>query len=49
MGEFFDIFDGGPDWVDWAIIGPLSEEMAEKERERRRLEDELDEDDEIPW
>jgi len=28
------------------IIGPLSEEMADEERERRRLEEDIDQDDE---
>jgi hypothetical protein len=38
------------DLFDWMIIGPLSEELAEDERDRRRLEDDLDqEDDEEPW
>jgi hypothetical protein len=38
------------DLFDWMVIGPLSEELAEDERDRRRLEDDLDqEDDEEPW
>lgn len=40
--DFFDDFDV----EDWMIIGPLSEELADDERERRRLEDDLDQDDE---
>jgi hypothetical protein len=28
------------------IIGPLSEELADEEKERRRLEDDIDQDDE---
>jgi hypothetical protein len=44
----FDFLDGF-DIDDWMIIGPLSEDLAD-ERERRRLEDDLDqEDDEDPW
>jgi hypothetical protein len=34
------------DIFDWMIIGPLSEEMADEERERRRLEEDIDQDDE---
>jgi len=33
----FDFLDGF-DIEDWIIIGPLSEELADEERERRRLE-----------
>jgi hypothetical protein len=28
----------GPDWQDWMIIGPLSEDIAEEKRERERIE-----------
>ncbi len=38
--DFFDI-------EDWMIIGPLSEELSDEERERRRLEEDLDQDDEL--
>jgi hypothetical protein len=41
----FDFLDGF-DIEDWMIIGPLSEELSEEERERRRLEEDLDQDDE---
>jgi hypothetical protein len=34
------------DIFDWMIIGPLSEELADEEKERRRLEDDIDQDDE---
>jgi hypothetical protein len=39
------------DWFDdpvypFMIIGPLSEEMADEEKERRQLEEDLDQDDE---
>jgi hypothetical protein len=45
----FDFLDGF-DIEDWMIIGPLSEELAEDERDRRRLEDDLDqEDDKDSW
>jgi hypothetical protein len=27
MDDFFDDYDG-PDWEDWMIIGPLSEDIA---------------------
>ena len=37
------------DLFDWMVIGPMSEELAEDERDRRRLEDDLDEDDDEPW
>ncbi len=38
------------DWFDdpvypWMIIGPLSEELPDEERERRQLEDDIDQDD----
>jgi hypothetical protein len=41
----FDFLDGF-DIEDWIIIGPLSEELADEKRERRRLErdDEEEED-----
>ena len=37
MEDFFDD-DGGLDWDDWLIIGPLSEDIAEEKRERERIE-----------
>jgi hypothetical protein len=47
MDDFFDDCDG-PDWEDWMIIGPLSEEIAREKRdiERTRREWDDDEDDE---
>ena len=27
----------GPDWQDWMIIGPLSEDIAEEKREKERI------------
>ncbi|MFH2001964.1 MAG: hypothetical protein ABIK28_19970 [Planctomycetota bacterium] len=45
MCEYDDDFDGpGPE--DWMIIGPMAEEIAEEEQERRRLIDELDQENE---
>jgi hypothetical protein len=44
----FDFLDGF-DIDDWMIIGPLSEELAKDERDRRRLEEDLDQDDDEPW
>jgi len=38
MCDFF------PDWDDIALAGALSEEMADEERERRRIEAEFEED-----
>jgi len=32
----------GPDVRDWMIIGPMSEEIAEEERKRVRLQKELE-------
>ena len=29
-----DDFWDGPDWQDWMIIGPMSEEIAEERREK---------------
>ena len=40
----FEWFDGDIGIEDWMVIGPLAEELAEEEKERRRLEDELDQD-----
>jgi hypothetical protein len=47
MDDCFDDFDR-PDWEDWMIIGPLSEEIAREKRdiERTRREWDDDEDDE---
>ena len=27
----------GPDWEDWMIIGPMSEEIAEEKRRREKI------------
>jgi hypothetical protein len=32
-----DFFDDGFDWEDWMLIGPLSEDIAEEEREKGRI------------
>ena len=37
------------DLFDWMVIGPMSEELAEDERDRRRLEDDLDQEDDDHW
>jgi hypothetical protein len=37
------------DWFDLMVIGSFADELAEDERDRRRLEDDQDEDDEEPW
>ena len=38
---FDDIF---PDWIEFGILGGLSEELAEDELERRRIEAEIEAD-----
>ena len=43
-----DFFDGIDEW-DWAIIGPLSEEMEDERNQRRQWEDDMDKDDEERW
>ncbi len=43
-----DFFDG-IDEEDWAIIGPLSEELAEEKKRRKQLEEDLYPNDEEPW
>ena len=35
--DFIYDFDG-LDWEDWMIIGPLSEDIAKKKREKERIE-----------
>lgn len=45
MFEFIDDFF--PDWFDIGILGGLSEELAQEERERRRLEDDCKEDEDL--
>jgi len=40
MCDFF------PDWDDIALAGGMAEELADEERERRRLEAEREEDEE---
>jgi len=38
-----DIFeDFIPDWDDWGIIGPMSQEISDEERERRKIEQDYD-------
>jgi hypothetical protein len=49
MFDFLDGFDID-DWFNWMVIGSFADELAEDERDRRRLEDDLDhEDDDEPW
>jgi len=48
MCDFFDDFDG-IDEEDWAIIGPMSEELEEERKRRKQLEEELGLDDHEPW
>jgi len=45
----FEWFDGDIGIGEWMFIGPLSEELAEEEQERRRHEDTLDERDDDKW
>jgi len=39
MFDFFDI-------EDWMIIGPMAEDLADEERERRKIENDWDQDQE---
>ncbi len=48
MDDCFDDFDG-PDWEDWMIVGPLSEDIARGKREQERIQRELDDDDSDYW
>ena len=41
MDDFFDD-DGGIDWDDWMIIGPLSEDIAREKRDIERARREWD-------
>lgn len=41
MFDFLDDFD----IFDWMFMGPLSEDLADKEDERRHQEEDLDQDD----
>jgi len=41
MGDHDDGFDG-PDWMDIALAGALAEEMAEEERERLKIQKEME-------
>jgi len=42
MFDFFEDFD----WLDIGILGGLAEEMADEERERRKIEDDWNQDQE---
>jgi len=46
MFDWLDWFDGDIGIEEWMFIGPFSEELADDERERRRLEDKQDQEDE---
>ena len=39
MFDFFDV-------EDWMIIGPLSEDLAEEEKNQKRIEEDFNQDDE---
>jgi hypothetical protein len=41
-----DFFDDGFDWEDWMIIGPMSEDIAEEEKEKERIRRDMFGDDE---
>ena len=45
MDDYHDDFWDGPEWQDWMIIGPLAEELADENREKRRIEREFEDDD----
>ena len=48
MDDCFDDFDG-PDWEDWMIIGPLSEDIAREKRDIERMRREWDDGDDDYW
>ena len=48
MDDCFDDFDG-PDWEDWMIIGPLSEDIAREKRDIERTRREWDDEDDDYW
>ena len=48
MDDRFDDFDG-PDWEDWMIIGPLSEDIAREKRDIERTRREWDDEDDDYW
>lgn len=39
----------GPEWQDWMIIGPLSEDIAKEKRKQDRIIRELDDADDEYW
>ena len=39
----------GPEWEDWMILGPLSEDIAREKREQDRIQRELDDEDDDYW
>jgi len=48
MDDCFDDFDG-PEWQDWMIIGPLSEDIAREKREIHRIRRDQDDADGDYW
>ena len=34
------------DWLGWLIIGPLSEDLAEEEKNQKQIEDDFNQEDE---
>ncbi len=44
-----DDFWDGPDWEDWMIIGPLSEDIARERSEQERIQKELDDEPDEYW
>jgi len=44
MDDCFDNDFDGPDWDDWMIIGPMSEEISREKREQDRIQKEFEDD-----
>jgi len=44
LKEVIKMFDFIPDWEDWLIIGPASQDFTDDERERRKIEKDFDDD-----
>ena len=45
IGDGGDDFWDGPDWQDWMIIGPVSEDITKEKQEQDRIRRELDDED----
>ncbi len=41
LDESHPDYPHGPDWDDWMIIGPMSEDIVRERRERRRIRREI--------